>query len=125
MRNQIVGQLSLFDIKQEEKDIQKLKPPIGDDGWILPGFRETREYLRKKGLSASWVDEVVDRNELGAVFIQDGKPWYKSNCPEYVGFWLCGHIGAVQCKAVPFLIPGLHQSHTCEKNQEQCPFRNR
>ena len=89
----------------------------------LPGFTEARDYLRRKGLSSTWVDEVVDPSGRLACFEKNGKPHYRSQCPAYEGYWLDDSTGSVQCRNVPFLLPGLQWDNTCSKNPEQCPFR--
>ena len=95
---------------------------LQDGLWDLPGFSEARDYLDRKGLSSTWVDEVVDPSGRLACFEKNGKPHYRSECPAYEGYWLDGSTGSVQCRNVPFLQPGLQWDNTCSKNPEQCPF---
>lgn len=96
---------------------------IENGKWNLPGFAATREYLARKGLSFAWVDQVVDRDSPGAVFLKFGKPGYLSSCPHYEGFWLSGGIGSVQCSKAPFLLPGLQLYETCDKHPDRCLFQ--
>ena len=99
------------------------EPPIRDGLWALPGFAEARKYLKRRGRPCGWIDEVVDKDEPAAQFMKAGNPNYCSECPEYEGFWLDGCIGSVQCRSVPFLIPGFHWYKTCGETPGRCPFR--
>lgn len=85
---------------------------IENGKWNLPGFAATRGYLARKGLFFAWVNQVVDRDSPGVMFLKFGKPGYLSSCPHYEGLWLNDGIGSVQCSKAPFLLPGLHQSNT-------------
>lgn len=114
--DEVSGQISIDDIL-ENRSIKHGKK------WDLPGFSEARSRLEEARKNPCWIDEVVDPTENDAVFVKNGKPWYKSNCPEYDGFWICGGIGSVQCKVHDGLIPGLHFHLTCGKNPEKCPLR--
>lgn len=95
-------------------------PEAGED---LPGFAEVRENLRRKGLPFAWVDKVVTPGEPGAVFIEKGIPFERSDCPEYEGIWLCGGFSSVKCRAHASLLPGMIWDTTCSKDPERCPFR--
>ena len=116
-------ELTLEQLSQGKISIPKITPPVNDGLWDLPGFIDARNYLRGKGLSGMWIDEVVDPSSKYACFVKYGKPWYRSNCPEYEGYWLDGSTGAVQCRLVPFLLPGIHWDNSCSKNPSLCPFR--
>lgn len=96
--------------------------PIKNGHWELPGFQEIREHLQSAGQPASWVDEVVDPQKPLSCFLKLGKPWYRSDCPCYEGFWLHGGLGSVQCAKVPYLLPGLMHYTTCRKYPVECPF---
>ena len=100
-----------------------MEKPIRNGLWDLPGFEETRAYLKGMDKPCGWVDEIVERDSPGASFVKLGKPWYKSECPHYEGFWLNGGLGSVQCQLVPYLVPGLHYQLTCGVCPDQCPFR--
>ena len=86
------------------------------------GIQRAIDYLNDKGLPATWPEMVVDKEAFGAVFENEGKPHYRSQCPHYEGYWLLGGIGSVQCKAEGELIPGLAWYAVCSKGYEQCPF---
>ena len=107
---------------QRKIEMPEVTPPVQDGLWDLPGFSEARDYLDRKGLSSTWVDEVVDPSGRLACFEKNGKPHYRSECPAYEGYRLDGSTGSVQCRNVPFLLPGLQWDNTCSKNPEQCPF---
>lgn len=87
----------------------------------LPGFTETREYLESKGLPSGWIFKNADPTEPATFFLVKGKPWYKSPCPEYEGYWL-GSGSSVQCAAHDGLIPGLMWDHICREKYSECPF---
>ena len=70
----------------------------------------------------SWSKETVDPADPFARFLPKGKPWYKSECPYYQGYWVHGGIGSVQCAMVDHLIPGLRWYLICGKRHEKCPF---
>lgn len=89
---------------------------------LLPGFAEAKARLEEKGYSAEWITETVDPNEAGAVFIPSRKRMYRSDCPYYKGYWLCGHIGSVECEAHAELIPGLQWDILCSKDFTKCKF---
>lgn len=86
------------------------------------GIQETIDYLREKGLPANWPTEIVDPSEFGTCYLQDGKPWYKSDCPNYEGYYLCGCIGSVKCSTAGELLPGIVQYKVCSREYTKCPF---
>lgn len=90
----------------------------------LPEYEEVCKDLILRGHPAGWVKEVVDPTYPCATFIKDGKPWYKSPCRHYVGYWLCGGTGSVQCKAVTGLLPGIHHQLFCKSEEgcTKCPY---
>lgn len=101
----------------------KTKKPVQiKDPLDLPGFRKSKAYLEENGYPSDWIVKVVNLSEKGSVFIKDGKPWNKSDCPYYKGFWLCGSIGSVDCIACSQLLPGLMWQHVCKENFEECPI---
>ncbi len=68
---------------------------------------------------------VVDTTNPTAIFVKGGKPWYLSPCPNYVGYWLDGHIGSVQCKASEQLLPGRFWYSFCKEKCQDCPYLRR
>jgi len=89
---------------------------------LLPGFAEFKARPDDAGKPSDWVTKTVDKNELGAVFVKDGKPSNKSGCPHYAGYWFSGGIGSVQCSACAVLLPGLQWDIRCGKDFEECVF---
>lgn len=86
------------------------------------GIQETVDYLREKGLPANWPTGVVNPKGAGVCYMLEGKPWYKSECPQYEGYYLCGGTGSVQCKTAGELLPGVVQYKVCSKDYKKCPF---
>lgn len=86
------------------------------------GIRETIDYLIAKGLPANWPTGIVDPAGNGVCYLPGGKPWYKSDCPHYEGYYLCGCIGSVRCATAGELLPGIVQYKVCSKEFEKCPF---
>lgn len=94
-----------------------------NDFLSLPGFAEAKSYLEDSGRPSGWLTDTVDISDPTAQYLKDGKPWYKSACPFYKGFWLSGCIGSVDCDAYcASLLPGLMWQETCRNQHEKCPF---
>lgn len=100
---------SLFNIGEQE---------VEQFTWV----NDVRKYLLSQNLPVGWITEVVDKNAFGAVYVKDGKPWYKSKCPFYRGFWLHGSIGSVECEKCEKLLPGLQWDKVCSKEFSKCQF---
>ena len=113
---------ALEQLRQRKIAMPDVAPPVHDGLWDLPGFAEARVYFHRRGLTGTWVDTVIDPSDKWACFERPGKSYYRSECPAFEGFWLDGGCGSVQCRNVPFLVPGLHWDNTCSKNPELCPF---
>lgn len=88
----------------------------------LPGFRKVEAGLEARGKPSSWIFETVDPENKHAFFLKSGKPWYRSACPFYTGYWLHGGCGSVQCEMSESLVPGLQWDLTCSKNHMSCPL---
>ena len=88
----------------------------------LPGFAEAKSHLESDGRPSAWITETVNPTDKGAIFIKNGRPWYKSPCMHYEGYWLHGGLGSVQCDVCKGLLPGLMWDTTCRENFEECPF---
>lgn len=86
------------------------------------GIRETIDYLKAKGLPDNWPTEIVDPSGFGVCYLPQGKPWYKSDCHHYEGYYLHGGLGSVRCKAAGELLPGIVHHKVCSKNWSTCPF---
>ena len=89
---------------------------------MLPGFAEAKARIEEKGYLSEWITKTVDPSEPGAVFLPRGKWPHKSDCPNYQGYWLCGHIGSVKCEACAELLPGLQWDIVCGKDYTRCKF---
>ena len=92
------------------------------DFLVLPGFAEAKRHLEETGHPSTWITEVVDTSNKYATFLKDGRPWYRSQCPNYEGYWLEGCTGSVQCGSYGGLLPGLMWDTTCKGGFEKCPF---
>lgn len=86
------------------------------------GIQQTIDDLAAKGRPAYWPTEVVDPSKFGACYLPGGKPWYRSGCPCYEGYYLHGGTGSVRCKTAGELLPGIVHHHVCSKEYEKCPF---
>lgn len=95
---------------------------ISDDLMLLPEYQAAKSGLIERGKPWEWMLEVVDTTQTGSAFLKKGKPWYRSDCPYYEGYWLNGGNGAVQCTCASSLLPGIHQLLFCEGKFEKCPL---
>lgn len=86
------------------------------------GIQETIDYLRGKNLPANWPTMVLDPSGEYVQYLPEGKPWYKSDCPYYEGYYLCGGCGSVACKTAGELLPGIVHYKVCGKDYKICPF---
>ena len=92
------------------------------DFLALPGFAEAKRHLEETGHPSTWITKLVDTSDKYAKFLKDGRPWYRSQCPHYQGYWLEGCTGSVQCSSYGGLLPDLMWDTTCKGRYEQCPF---
>lgn len=86
------------------------------------GIQEAIDYLAAKGLPTEWPTRVIDPSEKYAVYLPEGKPWNKSTCPCYAGYYLLGGTGTVQCRTAGELLPGIVWLKVCSKEYCKCPF---
>lgn len=86
------------------------------------GIQETIEALKAKGLPANWPTGVVNPAGVGVCYLEKGKPWYKSECPHYEGYYLHGGTGTVRCTTAGELLPGIVHHKVCSKEYCRCPF---
>lgn len=86
------------------------------------GIQQAVEHLQAKGLPAQWPTKVADPNDSSTFFLQKGKPYNKSNCPCYEGYYLDGLFGAVKCSGTGELLPGIVWDKVCSKNFNICPY---
>lgn len=97
-------------------------PPPGDL-LELPGFREAKERIEKRGYKAGWLTEIPDINDKYCMFVPNKKGSnYKSDCPYNEGHYLLGGIGAVKCSGCTTILPGNMWHEMCDKDYKSCPF---
>lgn len=77
------------------------------------GIRKAVDYLTEKGLPAKWPTMVPDPQEFGCIYVPGGKPYNRSNCPEYEGYYLHGGCGGVKCRAAGEVLPGIAWDTVC------------
>lgn len=53
------------------------------DFLTLPGFAEAKRHLEETGHPSTWITKLVDTSDKYAKFLKDGRPWYRSQCPNY------------------------------------------
>ena len=63
------------------------------------GIQKAIDYLKGKGLPYEWPEKVVNLNDPATLKATVTASSYKSQCPHYSGYWLCGGIGSVECAA--------------------------
>lgn len=90
----------------------------------LPKYQERKAGLVERGRPWEWILDTVALDDNYAVFLKLGKPWYRSECPHYEGYWLSGGIGSVQCSVAEGLLPGIHQLLYCGSDCKNCPVYN-
>lgn len=86
------------------------------------GIQRTVGYLQEKGLPYWWPEQVPDPNESGTIFVPGGKPYNRSNCPHYEGYYLHGGCGGVSCRAAGEILPGIAWDAVCRNDFTKCPF---
>lgn len=89
------------------------------------GIQGVVDNLKQKGLPSDWPMQTVDLNDPATLKAEATKASYKSQCPHYGGYWLCGGIGSVECKDYGGLIPGVVWYKVCSKGHQACPFFGR
>ena len=88
------------------------------------GIQQAVEYLQAKGLPGTWPTQVADPDDGGTFFLPKGKPYNKSDCHCYEGYYLDGISGAVQCSGAGELLPGIVWDNVCSKDYNLCPYRH-
>ncbi len=86
------------------------------------GIQKTVDYLMQKNLPSDWPMLTVDLSNPATLKADVTKGSYKSQCPHYEDYWLCGGIGSVECKAFEGLLPGVVWYKVCSHNFEKCPL---
>lgn len=97
-----------------------------DEGWRRYmdelGIRKTIDYLIAMDKPAEWPFGLVDPSGEYVSYLPEGKPWYKSACPCYEGYYLAGSIGSVKCRTAGELLPGVAWYAVCSKEFCRCPY---
>lgn len=106
------GQINIFEYAEAITDPENRIKEILND--IKAG-------IASKGYKSDWVDQTIDPKHPGVVFLKNGKFGYKSNCPNYEGYYLCGGFGSVQCKRGG-LMPGAIANDLCYSQKKKCPY---
>lgn len=86
------------------------------------GIQRVIDHLKERGLPHEWPIYVPDPANPATLKAIATKNNYKSQCPYYRGYWLCGGIGGVECDAAEEIVPGCVWNELCEKRHEACPF---
>lgn len=86
------------------------------------GIQRVIDHLRERGLPCEWPLCVPDPEYPATLKAAATKNSYKSQCPFYGGYWLCGGTGGVECAAAGEIVPGCVWNELCEKRHEDCPF---
>ena len=98
------------------------KEPLWRQFIVELGIQRNVEYLKAKGLPHEWPMKVVDPTNPATVKATVTASLYKSGCPHYAGYWLCGGTGSVECNAAGELLPGNVWYNVCERKHCECPF---
>ena len=90
----------------------------------MPRFLEFESSLPQKHSKATPIRSVADPNKPFVYFEKNGRLCYKSECPHYDGYWLDGVSGAVICKQLDFLLPGVILELYCRNHCDECPLHD-
>lgn len=88
----------------------------------MPRFLEFESSLKPRHSRATPLRATADPNKPNVYFEKNGKLCYKSDCPNYGGYWLDGLSGAVVCNQVDFLLPGIILELYCRYHCDECPL---
>lgn len=89
----------------------------------MPRFLEFEKDMQARGAKPAGLRVTADPDEQYVFFQKNGKRCYKSDCSNYGGYWLDGLHGAVVCKQVDFLLPGIILDLYCRNHCDECPLR--
>ena len=89
----------------------------------MPLFLEYEKDVQERGPKTARTRVAADPDEQYVFFQKNGKLCYRSDCQDYGGYWLDGLYGAVACKQVDFLLPGVILELYCRNNCDECPLR--
>ncbi len=86
------------------------------------GLSRVIEDLDRRGKPSFWVTSVTDPADPATLKATVTASSYRSKCPHYDGFLLCGGTGAVECRPAGELLPGIVWYTMCCGEFEKCPF---
>lgn len=112
-------QLTIFEVMEKMRQLPRPDPA---DPLSLPGFAKVKAYLEGKGLPWEWIIKIPDTSDRYTIYLKHGRPFYKSNCPHYKGYWADGVHDAVDCAACDRPLPSLMRDTTCKGEFTSCPF---
>lgn len=88
-----------------------------------PVYLQAKARLTSQNLKYEWLTSTVDPKDPLAFFIKNGRLGYRSTCPYYEGYWLCGGFGSPKCRLSDHPRPLLYYDTFCSKDHNQCPHR--
>ena len=88
----------------------------------MPRFLEFESSLKPRDSRATPIRSTADPNKPYVFFEKNGRLGYRSDCPDYDGYWLDGVHSAVVCKQVDFLLPGVILELYCRYHCNECPL---
>ena len=88
----------------------------------MPLFLQYEKEVQARGPKTARTRVTADPDKQYVYFQKNGKLCYKSDCPDYDGYWIDGLHGAVVCKQVDFLLPGVILELYCRNNCDECPL---
>ena len=86
-----------------------------------PAYLRAKAHLISMGLKYEWLTSTVDLNNPITYFFKNGRQGYRSTCPHYEGYWLCGGFGSPKCRLSDPPRPMLYYDTFCSKDHQQCP----
>jgi len=90
----------------------------------MPRFLKYEADVQTRGPKTARTRVTANPDEEYVFFQKNGKRCYKSDCSDYGGYWLDGVHGAVVCKQVDFLLPGVILELYCRYHCNECPLHN-
>ncbi len=88
----------------------------------MPRFQKGEKECRNRGFKTDVFHKVANPENQFCFFFKNGKLGYKSNCPNYGGFYNDAPLTAIICKALDFLLPGVILDTYCRLHCEECPL---
>lgn len=88
----------------------------------MPRLLKDIESCYEHGFKTDWFYKVANPENKYCFFFKNGKLGYRSDCPNYGGFYNDCPETAVVCKALDFLLPGIVLDTYCRLHCEECPL---